>query len=400
MIASSGSRRNSKSPASAASASPLRPVLSTCDSPARLAGAPGASRRASAKPSSSPFRLAGSRSWRDSSRTSLATSQSSSSDGWDAGAGTLVDLNLARAAEGRAERKVELAIAAAIAARAKVAERIGLSPAELPKLEGDLPESWPSAAPVEDLEARALDQRQDLVGLKIEIETAAARLRLEQSLAAPNLVLGVATGREADREDLTTVLAGVTIPLFARNQGGVAAARVLSRRRARRPSWRWPPSPFAPRWRQRPAATRPRRAHSRSSARLSPGTLDENLALVQKAFASGKLRASEVLAFRREFDSRRELIEATADAWLAKIALDLATGDTQIPAPVPNSPSSTPPETSLMTRLVRTAASTCLAILGLSLGACDRAAVPNAETTVKESPSGDAKRIIHLAPEA
>ncbi|QQR74896.1 MAG: efflux RND transporter periplasmic adaptor subunit [Holophagales bacterium] len=53
-----------------------------------------------------------------------------------------------------------------------------------------------------------------------------------------------------------------------------------------------------------------------------------------------------------------------------------------------------------MTRLVRTAASTCLAILGLSLGACDRAAVPNAETTVKESPSGDAKRIIHLAPEA
>ena len=77
------------------------------------------------------------------------------------------------------------------------------------------------------------------------------------------------------------------------------------------------------------------------------GTLDENLELVQKSFASGKLRASEVLVFRREFvDSRRELIEAAADAWLAKIALDLTTGDTQHPAPAPDSTSSTSPETS------------------------------------------------------
>ncbi len=112
-----------------------------------------------------------------------------------------------RAAEGRAQRQVELAIAAETAARATVAERIGLSPADLPRLEGELPESWPSAAPLPALEARALDQRQDLAALNTEIEAAAARLRLEQSLAAPNLVLGVATGREADREDLDTVLA-------------------------------------------------------------------------------------------------------------------------------------------------------------------------------------------------
>jgi outer membrane protein TolC len=38
------------------------------------------------------------------------------------------------------------------------------------------------------------------------------------------------------------------------------------------------------------------------------------------------------LVFRRELiDSRRELIEAAGDAWLAQIELDLATGTTVVP---------------------------------------------------------------------
>ena len=263
----------------------------------------------------------------------------------DAGAGTLVDLNLARAAEGRAQRQVELAISTETAARATVAERIGLSPADLPRLAGELPDSWPHAAPLQDLEARALDQRQDLAALKIEIETTAARLRLEQSLAAPNLVVGVATGREADREDLDTVLAGVTIPLFNRNQGGIAAARANQESAAADLA-------LATLALQSEVATAASRYQATTRAltvfrETVAGTLDENLELVQKSFASGKLRASEVLVFRREFvDSRRELIEAAADAWLAKIALDLTTGDTPLPAPASASTPSTPPEAS------------------------------------------------------
>ena len=62
------------------------------------------------------------------------------------------------------------------------------------------------------------------------------------------------------------------------------------------------------------------------------GTLEENLDLVQRGLAAGKLRGSEVLVFRRELiDSRRELIEAAGDAWLAQIELDLATGTTAVP---------------------------------------------------------------------
>ena len=262
----------------------------------------------------------------------------------DAGAGTLVDLNLARAAEGRAQRRVELAIAAETAARATVAERIGLSPADLPGLEGELPESWPNAAPLQDLEIRAIDQRQDLAALKIEIETSAARLRLEQSLAAPNLVLGLATGREADREDLDTVVAGVTIPLFNRNQGGIATARANQENAAADLA-------LATLALRSEVATAASRYHATTRAlavfrETVAGTLDENLELVQKSFASGKLRGSEVLVFRREFvDSRRELIEAAADAWLARIALDLTTGDTPLPTPNPDSTPSTAPET-------------------------------------------------------
>ena len=262
----------------------------------------------------------------------------------DAGAGTLVDLNLARAAEGRAQRRVELAIAAETAARATVAERIGLSPADLPGLEGELPESWPNAAPLQDLEIRAIDQRQDLAALKIEIETSAARLRLEQSLAAPNLVLGLATGREADREDLDTVVAGVTIPLFNRTQGGIATARANQESAAADLA-------LATLALRSEVATAASRYHATTRAlavfrETVAGTLDENLELVQKSFASGKLRGSEVLVFRREFvDSRRELIEAAADAWLARIALDLTTGDTPLPTPNPDSTPSTAPET-------------------------------------------------------
>ena len=47
------------------------------------------------------------------------------------------------------------------------------------------------------------------------------------------------------------------------------------------------------------------------------------------------------------FHSRpQDEIEAAADAWLAKITLDLAVGDTQLPALAPDSTPSTPPETS------------------------------------------------------
>jgi cobalt-zinc-cadmium efflux system outer membrane protein len=248
----------------------------------------------------------------------------------DAGAGTLIDLNVTRAAEGRAERRVALARADEAAARATLAEVVALPVAELPVVAGALPDAWPAPPALAELERLALDRRSDLLALRSEVEAATARIRLERSLATPNLVIGVAKGREADREDLDTLRAGFTIPLFQRNQGGIATARadegVLSAQLAS--------AELAVR-REVAAAWSRAEATSRALAvfrQTVAGTLEENLDLVQRGLAAGKLRGSEVLVFRRELiDSRRELIEAAADAWLAQIELGLATGSTPVP---------------------------------------------------------------------
>jgi cobalt-zinc-cadmium efflux system outer membrane protein len=248
----------------------------------------------------------------------------------DAGAGTLIDLNVTRAAEGRAERRVALARADEAAARAALAEVLALPVAELPFVAGTLPDAWPAPPALAELERLALDRRNDLLALRSEVEAATARIRLERSLATPNLVIGVAKGREADREDLDTLRAGFTIPLFQRNQGGIATARadegVLSARLAS--------AELAVR-REVAAAWSRAEATSRALAvfrQTVAGTLEESLDLVQRGLAAGKLRGSEVLVFRRELiDSRRELIEAAADAWLAQIELGLATGATPVP---------------------------------------------------------------------
>lgn len=248
----------------------------------------------------------------------------------DAGAGTLIDLNVTRAAEGRAERRVALARADEAAARATLAEVVALAVTELPVVAGALPDAWPAPPALAELERLALDRRSDLLALRSEVEAATARIRLERSLATPNLVIGVAKGREADREDLDTLRAGFTIPLFQRNQGGIATARadegVLSAQLAS--------AELAVR-REVAAAWSRAEATSRALAvfrQTVAGTLEENLDLVQRGLAAGKLRGSEVLVFRRELiDSRRELIEAAADAWLAQIELGLATGSTPVP---------------------------------------------------------------------
>ncbi|HPK65008.1 MAG TPA: TolC family protein, partial [Thermoanaerobaculia bacterium] len=61
----------------------------------------------------------------------------------EAGAGTLVERNVARAAAGRAEWAHALAAAEEAAARIELAALIGVPAAELPPLAGALPAGWP-----------------------------------------------------------------------------------------------------------------------------------------------------------------------------------------------------------------------------------------------------------------
>ena len=119
--------------------------------------------------------------------------------------------------------------------------------------------------------------------------------------------------------------AGITIPLFDRNQGAVAEAAATVDRQAR--SCR--SAELAVR-REVTAAY----GHYRAAARavealrgLVVDTLEESLGLLRKAVEAGELSATDVLLLRRELvDGRREQIEAAGELWLARTELELAVG--------------------------------------------------------------------------
>jgi hypothetical protein len=283
----------------------------------------------------------------------------------DNGAGTLIDLNVTRAAEGRAARRVALASGEEAAARASLAEVVALPVAELPAAAGALPDAWPAPAALVELERLALDRRSDLLALRSEVEAATARIRLERSLATPNLVIGVAKGREADREDLDTLRAGFTIPLFQRNQGGIATARaeegVLSAQLA---SAELPcgakSSPRGARQRRLPA----RRGLSPDGRRK----LEENLDLSSEALRPESARQRSAGLRRELIDSRRELIEAAADVpgWRRSSSVS---PPARPPSPDFDLPRSS--EISPMTFSTRRNVSRSL-LLGLALVACSK----------------------------
>lgn len=243
----------------------------------------------------------------------------------EAGAGTQVDLNLARAVAGRAERALARAGGAARASRVELAEQLGLDPGAPPELVGDLPGAPPGGAPVHELAARAVDRRADLQALRHEVEASDSRLALERSRGKPNLRIRGFVARE-EGDDIMGVSLGIALPLFDRNQGGIARALAV-RDRA---SARLAAGELAVRWEVAAAHARYRAAAEALAAldRLVIGRLEESLSLLERAFESGKVGITDVLVQRRELvEARREHVDAAAEAWLARIELDLATGE-------------------------------------------------------------------------
>ncbi|MGH9464228.1 MAG: hypothetical protein ACRD0X_01195, partial [Thermoanaerobaculia bacterium] len=60
---------------------------------------------------------------------------------------------------------------------------------------------------------------------------------------------------------------------------------------------------------------------------------------------AGKIGLSDVLVFRRELvEGRREQLETTAQAWQARLELDLAAGMLPVPASLAPSSALEPPE--------------------------------------------------------
>lgn len=252
----------------------------------------------------------------------------------DAGAATQLDVNLARAAHGRALRRVEETRAEAFEARSLLAEAIGRDPSTPPLPVGEQPEPRPEPLSLAALVSQAAATRTDLEALRRSRLAAEARLSLAHAERIPNLRLRGSYDRE---EGTDTILGGhvaISLPLFNRNQGGIAEARAALERSGHEQS------AFELTVQREVAA-----AHARLQAAVATadqlrgqvmGTLEESLGLLERSFSAGKIGAMELLVFRREFvESERDYIGVLAEAWRARIELDLAAGRLPVPATNP-----------------------------------------------------------------
>ena len=241
------------------------------------------------------------------------------------GAATQIEVNLARASAGRADRGVQQARAAYAAACSRLAEVTGAAPGAAPEPIGGLLGPQDDLPSVEDLLERAFASRGDLLAAGRRQVAAEAAVRLALAERRPNLIVGGFVQREESTDDIFGVTLGVSLPLFDRNQGRIAESRAKSERlRHQQEALRLAVE------RQVVTALGDLRAARAAAEHLRDqvlGTLEDNVDLLQRSFEAGRIGAIEVVTLRREFVAgRREYVEALADAWLARIDLDLAAG--------------------------------------------------------------------------
>jgi cobalt-zinc-cadmium efflux system outer membrane protein len=237
-----------------------------------------------------------------------------------------LDRNLARvqllmAQLRRAEAASELA-----ARRAELNALLGRSPDEPVAAAGPLVyEPVPRKLSLERLQAYARAIRPDALAVAQRRLAASTAIRLARRLAAPDLVLGAGFTNDADGLRTLGLNAGITIPLFDRNQYGrdrarAEAARVAAEAEARLLA----------------ISEEVRSAFARlEAARIRLSTYDEAiLALVDssqrfasRAYARGELDITTTLLAQRQFtDSQIGYLEAALAFDRAALELEAAVG--------------------------------------------------------------------------
>ncbi len=250
----------------------------------------------------------------------------------DAGAGTLLEVAVARAELSKTEEQFNATSGEYAIARAELGYVIGLGPAALPEPVGAVAqEEPPLTMSLDELMAAARANREDLVALRKTEIAARRRIELARAEAWPNLTIGAFVGQEAGSEVLVGGRLTVPIPLFERNQGGIAIAQaaeldaqadtVMAEQAVLRD--------VATAYQQYVAAER-----SLENLRNNLVGTEEALGLLRRSFEAGKITWVEILVMRRAlFDARRALVKVTAGGHRTRIKLDVATGTLHPPAP-------------------------------------------------------------------
>jgi len=201
-------------------------------------------------------------------------------------------------------------------------------------LTGDVPleltgeVSAPTKAPGElsELIERALQRRADLRDLAARRDAASAALRLEQASSAPDIGLSLGYAREGSEAQVVTGGITIGLPLFQRNQVGIAEARGLLRasdlelETARAETTREIGRALAA-W-QAAAAD-----YSIATSEALPLAQD-NLGLLVLAYEAGKEGLLSVLLLQQQaLAAQRDAVEATIELQRARTALEQAVGE-------------------------------------------------------------------------
>jgi len=243
---------------------------------------------------------------------------------FDAGAITVLERNLARVRLGEARRS-------RLAARRREADAL----AELKRLlawpaEDDLGVAGSLHADVtedltlSDLRAHARVRRRDLSALRHARDAAAAEIRLARSEGRPNLRFGFGWQRDDGEQDVL-VGVGIALPVFNRNQGGVAAGQAeLERASVALAAAELAVAQDVERAWQRLLIAR---EDHEVFAEEVLAQVEENLDLLQESFEAGKVSLLQLLPLQHELVELRERhVEALAELAAARAELQLAAG--------------------------------------------------------------------------
>ncbi|WP_063533116.1 TolC family protein [Burkholderia sp. MSMB1589WGS] len=201
------------------------------------------------------------------------------------------DVDAAVLAATQAQAALAAAESARQDARAQLAAAIGVPVAALDSIQLDLDgfAAAPPAPPAADARRDAIFHRADLLASLAEYAAAESALQLEVAKQYPDLHLGPGYTYDTGTHKIAFGLAGITLPIFDQNQGGIAQAEAKRKEAAAR-------------------------AAALQDSIL--GDLDRALMRYRASLDAVRLSARSLAAARRQLDSQAAgFAEGNADRW-------------------------------------------------------------------------------------
>jgi cobalt-zinc-cadmium efflux system outer membrane protein len=243
-----------------------------------------------------------------------------------ADAATELEVNLAALEWAQAQRSLARARLQAAQDRLALALVLSLPLTEELALPRHLPEAATLSSDEDHLVERALARRTDLLSLARRRDEAAAQLAQARAEAAPELAVEAGYELEEGQDHIVGLGLSLSLPLFHRNQGAIAAARA----RVDQAELEEEAGRLAVAHQVRAALVQYRAAWEVSEA-FGRDTLERherNLELLQASFDEGAVNLVEVLLMQRELLlAWNDAVAAAVELHLARAAVERAVGE-------------------------------------------------------------------------